>query len=202
MSTRFTLTPSTPLPITFDPEARIASVPRDATIKGIFLAKYVGPLGRQFAEVARTLDAPPTVGRYLPFSDYPLRDMLRLLYATAARTHPGTPLPDACRRITRADLEVFGASSAGKVALALMTDPQAMLLRLPQLTRSMFSDYRGTSELLPGGGVRVHASGMHAQADCGAIGVLEGIVMFFGKTPRIEVDARSPSDATYDVTWA
>src|SRR5262245_58237229 len=59
-------------------EAIAAQIPKTYVVKGMFFSGHVATLGEAFPTITSTLIAPPRLGRYVPFSDYPQSDYLRV----------------------------------------------------------------------------------------------------------------------------
>lgn len=196
----FTVTPSTPLKTTFDPEDRIARAAPGVTVKGMFIAPHAEAAGAAFREIEPRLLKPPRDGRYVGYMDYPLADYYRVVFAGAARAHPHLPLAEACRQAARAHIQAFAGSTVGKVMLAMITDARGALLALPQ----MFA--RGSQGIVVEAeprddGVRVEMRRIGGVQDCSAIGTIEGCVIFYGSEPTIDVELISTEHAAYEVTW-
>ncbi len=186
----------------FDVESRLERVPRTYTLKGMFFSPLLSSLGSQdWDRVRAELVAPPRAGRYLAFADYPQVDYCRLALAAAERLHPDVALPEAARRLARRDFTVFAESRLGKVLIGLAGDLPTVLCALPTLYDKVTRGGRVSAERLDGGGVRLEYRDYHGWVDCYTLGTLEGVVMHFGRRPRVQVGLASEVDATYEVRW-
>ena len=188
------------LDIIFDAEQRALKIPRDATIKGIFLLPLVEGLGEDLAKVWPTLKSPPKGGKYLSFHDYSQADCARLAFALARKTWPNLPHIEACRRMGRKDIQNFRNSTLGRVTLSLLGDPESTLMKLPDVYR-MILNGGGVRAERRNGGVRLYYEGIGGTLDNLQIGTVEGIVMNYGKDPMIEVEMEADDRAIFDVTW-
>lgn len=177
-----------------DVEARFSRFPRHYTIKGMYFTRVLSALGAGLSDVQEKLLEQPR--RYLPFRDYPQVDYSRLCYAAAVRNWPAQPVPEAMRRLARADFEQFAGSKVGRVTLALAGDLRGSLRKLPDMYRMSIKGGTVTAKDEPEG-VRIDFSDFYGWPDCYVLGTLEGIVQHFGKNPRIEAAFHSESSASY-----
>jgi hypothetical protein len=86
------LAPEVPLSGEFDVEETVRAVPGDHRVKGMFFSRLSQHLGDGWRGIQSTLDQPPKYGRYVPFTDYPQRDYVRLCSAAAKKRFPALPL--------------------------------------------------------------------------------------------------------------
>ncbi|MGE0325974.1 MAG: DUF2378 family protein [Polyangiaceae bacterium] len=129
----FRLTPHVPLRKDVDLEWAVSRTGDNYRVKGMFLNPLVKQLGPAWEALSKELDHPPRMGRYLPFKDYPQRDLTRLMYHLGRREFPGVGAFEAFRRLSRNDFGVFAASTLGRVVLSTIRDPIAALLKLPEV---------------------------------------------------------------------
>jgi uncharacterized protein (TIGR02265 family) len=185
---RFRARPTAALTGTVDAEARVASIPRGVTTKGMYLADLMSRLdASQVDDVWPTLQAAPRHQTYQPFLDYPFADALRWLHAVARAQHPGVPLLEGLRRLGRDTVKVFLASRAGQVVRSMNLDPHAALLRMPAMWKVtdpsavVVATERGPHE------VHFEVHGFPGWIDCGLIGTLEQVVLSREAEPEIDV---------------
>src|SRR4051812_15159978 len=119
MAVRFTATPDEPLQVRFDPDERLALISPTVKLKGMFMAKVVEIVGPGWQSTPGLL-APPRLGTYLPFIDYPLVDYLRLSLVAAKKRHPRVPLSEALRLLERSMLSAFTDSAVGRVMMGML----------------------------------------------------------------------------------
>lgn len=129
----FQLTPDVPIRLDVDLEWAVSRTGNSYRVKGMFLNPLVKQLGTAWEALSKELDHPPRMGRYLPFKDYPQRDMTRLMYHLGRREFPGVSAFEAFRRLSRNDFGVFAASTLGRVVLSTIRDPIGALLKLPEV---------------------------------------------------------------------
>lgn len=191
----------TPLTVSFDPEERCALVPRDHVVKGIFFTPKVELLGEDFAKVEPRLLAPPRLGRYVPFGDYPAVDCVRLCFAAAVKAFPDLPIAEACRRIGRRDMLTFCAWPRGSEMLGFPDGVESALLRLPSVYTALHRGGSCSARKRSNGAMRIELSGLWAMLDNLHLGVIEAVVMHFGARPTTELKMLDIEHATFDVRW-
>ncbi|HEU4404151.1 MAG TPA: DUF2378 family protein [Polyangiaceae bacterium] len=190
-----------PLEIVVDPAERVAAVPKHHLVKGMFLAELVRHLGPKWPSVAATLVAPPRLGRYLPFGDYPRVDHIRLLYAVALARYPHATPAQGVRLTGRRDAQIFNDSLVGKALLAPISSVKGALLRGPRAYQLVVRG--GTVRALDLGErwVRLEYRDFAGWVEGATIGLVEGMVGAFGAQASIDIEFLSDADANYDVRW-
>jgi uncharacterized protein (TIGR02265 family) len=191
--------PDDPISGTFDVEATARAFTRKHLAKGMFFNRLLSVLGSSFGDLVPSLEAPPRLGKYLPFSDYPQGDYLRLAVAVAERTYPAWSLREGIRRLSRDDFKVFSDSTLGKVLLAVAGDAHAALLNLPSMYMKVATaDWKITGEEIDKGAVRITFAPVLGPWEF-QLGQLEGLVLAFGKTPSVRVVELPRSAVRFDV---
>lgn len=179
---------------------RIARTPASHVIRGLFFRGYVDALAGDWETIARTLDAPPALGAYLPLVEYPQSDHARLALAVAARRYPTLPMREALRRLERRAARAFSESALGRILISVAGDPRKALLHLPSIYRNLQGG--GTIEARNGPrGVRLELRGFAPWLDCSWVGVIEGLVVLFGRRPVLSIDLHGEESADYEVEW-
>lgn len=193
--------PTDVLDHTIDLQARIDEVPREWEVSGMFFSRLVTAVGPGWRERLTGLERPPRTGRYIPFKAYPQRDYSRFIAAAAERKYRDLPVPEAIRRIARADFDVFAKSTFGKVVLAAVGDARAALHKAPMVYAKVAPGFeRFTTADLNDDVVRIDF-----QPQLGfweyQVGQWEGIVSHW--YPHVEIAARQLEDrlVQYDVKW-
>ncbi len=183
-----------------EPEERFRAFPEDHSIKGMYFPRLVAQLSPSELELAG-LREPPRGGRYLPFKSYPQHDYSRVAYLAACKQHPRLSTREAMRRVARDDFQQFAESRVGKISLSFISDCGEALRRLPDLFNMSLTGGSFGAER-EGDRVRLQFRDYHGWLDCYMFGVLEGIVLSFGNTPRLEADLATECEGTVDVTWS
>jgi len=192
----FTVTMTQKLSGDLDAEAIARRIPRANVVKGMFFSRHVTELGAGFANVATRLDAPPRLGRYVPFSDYPQSDYMRVSTAVALKIYPRLGLREAMRRLGRDDFSVFGESTVGKVILAVVGDAKTALLKTPGIYMKMApGDWTVTGQELDDGAVCIEFFPAYGAWEY-QLEQLEGVVMKYGASSTTTVIESQESRGT------
>lgn len=198
---RFTVAFDQPIRIAFDADERIAMAPADALLKGMFFLRHTSVLKDEWDRIVPTLSGPPRLGSYLPFSNYPFADYLRLSIASARKQYPRESLGQALRLLERDSVKPFADSTVGKVTLRMVPDLASAMLKIPDVQRMVFGVGRIVASSTGPRSVRVEFKGVPSWLDCAALGNFEGAAAMYGEKTVIEADVQGPGDATYDIRW-
>jgi uncharacterized protein (TIGR02265 family) len=196
----FVLHHGEPLKGDVDLGAAVAATPETASTKGIFFVDLLAMLPPRDREaLATTLNAPPRLGRYLPFTSYPVRDLLRLIDA-AARHRFATLAPrEGYRRLGRTGFATFCETTMGKVMMSVIGDPMAAAKKYPEAYRLVTNAPPVTTVEIG----KAHAR-MTFERYVGVceydLGFMEAAVLHFGCTPTLTVD-HGPDALVVDVRW-
>lgn len=169
-----------------DRVALVGEIPPSFTVKGLFCADLAAALGSDFQGLVPKLTQPPRGGKYLAFTDYPMRDHLVLAHALGDKRFPTAGTPQAQRLLARQDVKTLGRSTLGRIMLALAREPKGALLRIPEVFRRMTfgPKVEASSEA---GHVRLDFTDNFGGWEYN-LGQVEGIVMHYGGRPRIDVE--------------
>lgn len=179
--------PTTELTGTLDIDSIALSIPRNYVVKGMFFSALTSRLGPAFHGLVPKLDAPPRLGRYVPFSDYPQSDYLRVSALVAERAYPGVSIREALRRLGRRDYGVFADSTFGRVILSVVGDAGTALHKVPSIYMKVApGDWLVTSEQLAERTVRIDFAPAYGSWEI-QLGQIEGVVMNFHETPSTVV---------------
>ncbi|MEM9188511.1 MAG: DUF2378 family protein [Myxococcota bacterium] len=173
-----------------DVEALVQSLPKKATVKGMFFRALVG--GTKFS-----LDR-----RYLPFIDYPAERFLRAAVEIAAKRYPRRPVLEALRRLGWEAYPVLADSMIGKVIFGVLRDDLNLVFEnarrgyqvsiQPAVVRS---EAVGTDHW------RIHYEELYIFVDSYQVGVVEGCIRHFGRNPEVRIDLSTATSAILDVSW-
>ena len=191
--------PATRLDGDFDVEEIIARIPTHTTVKGAFISRLASAAAGDWPSLVTRLRSPPKLGRYLPFSDYPIVDYARLLFSSVHRLYPSVGTREGVRRFARDDFRTFTESVLGRVMMATVGDFGSAMRAVPLIFRSVVA-----------GGPRVEVRSNGAQGHRVeftdfqipweyAVGQLEGIVQHYEHQPTIVVASTDPAHFAIDV---
>jgi uncharacterized protein (TIGR02265 family) len=197
--TSLTVTPDEKLKGTIDFETVARGIPKSHLVKGVFFARLVSSLGPAFEQLIPSLDGAPRLGRYVPFSDYPQSDYVRVSAAAAHKLHPTLPLREALRRLGRDDLAVFASTTFGKVLLSAVGDARTVLMKTPYIYEKMApGDFVMTVEDIDRSHVRLEIAPMYGIWEY-QLGQMEGVVLNFRQPPLTTVVELPGRKVRFDV---
>jgi uncharacterized protein (TIGR02265 family) len=197
-----TLTLGNRLSGSIDAEAIAQGIPKTFLVKGMFFARLLAQLGPGYSTIEPRLQAAPRFGRYLPFSDYPQSDYVRVSTTAAQKVFPNVPLREAMRLLGREDFSVFAASTLGKVILAVVGDSRSAFLRTPFIYMKMApGDWVVTSEELDERTIRIEFAPVHGIWEY-LLGQLEGVAMNYGGDPTTTIRELPGKKVQFDVRYA
>jgi uncharacterized protein (TIGR02265 family) len=178
-----------------DVEARLAVVPPEATVKGMYFASLL--------EEAQRRRTPLEVRwRIVPFRDYPLRAFHELVLEAARAWWPGEPPREQLRRVGQLAFPAMQRSLVGKVMFgALGGDVGAMMRLSPKGWTVSLSHAR--VELVDSGArhVVLRFAGIYSWLDCYEPGILEGGLMAVGRPGVVALRSRTLTEGDLYVAW-
>jgi len=178
-----------------DLEARIALVPADAKIRGMFLSEALRLAPRLVKSATQQT-------RYVPFSLYPVQDYMRLLLRIAAARSPSKSAGTALLELGFGVYSQFASSIAGTAIFAIA---QLDFRRVCELSPKAYG-----VTLKPGGTEVVHAGPndavvrlvhVWAYPDIFHTGIWLGAMEACGASGTIEVKRCLPSSVELHVHW-
>lgn len=183
-----------------DLDAVLETIAPGVTIRGLFFSRYVKAIGARWSSVSSRLKAPPQRGDYHALAHYPLGDY-QILLDVAARDRAGSPSStrEAYRLLGRGEVEVFAETSLGKIALVMMREPGAALVRYPEVVGLVCEGLGGVARRKPDCVTMTFAHFMGAIES--TVGTLEALVLMFDRMPAIEVTIEGAS-VTFVVRWS
>lgn len=200
VSTGRSLVPSVVLTGDVDVAAIRARIPEHHRMRGLFFNRCVEAARPRWSDVEDKLTAPPPRGVYQAFGEYPSRDYFVIYNAAARGAHPHHGGREALRRYARQEVQSFASSLLGRVTWSLLGDPMAALLRYPDVFGVFSRGPTATAERLDARYVRVELRNAYFPVEY-LLGVVEGIVMAFDKSPRITLE-ELPGLIRFDVRWS
>jgi uncharacterized protein (TIGR02265 family) len=175
-----------------DLEARIAKVPPDAKVRGMFLSEVHRLVPRLNA----------TRPRYIPFTMYPVREYMGLLLRATRARHPSKPPASALLELGFGVYSLFAESLAGT---AIMAATNSDFARVCQAGPKAYG-----ITLSPGSINVVHVGANEAMLQLRDIwvfpevfhtGIWLGAMMSCKVRGTIEVTRWSPCDVDYHMHW-
>lgn len=197
---RGSITPSTPLRGSLDERALIEAMPASHLVKGMFFSRLVDDLEGDWAKVSSELRAPPALGRYIPFSDYPNADHLLLAFRSAKKRYPTLDLSEGLRRVAREHVKTFLGSTLGRISSAMIGDVGGALAALPSLYARVIMGPRYGYEPRREGCAVLTLQGGYGPWE-NVIGQVEGIVLHYGGQPTIVCATRGDDVKELEIRW-
>lgn len=172
-------------------EARIAIIPESAQVRGMFVR-----------ELFRIVPSLRMERRYLPFSNYPMREYVALVLNAARIAHPKLPAANAVFKVGLGVYSVFASSVVGTAIFsvaqhdfrrALEVSPKAYALSMSPVTVTI-------AELEPGY-AEVQMRNFWLLPDVYQSGVLLGAMKVCGAEGTARVTRHAPCDVDIELRW-
>lgn len=186
-----------------DVEGVVAQVPEKALIKGFFVDSFEKLVLAERPELKGKLYEAWPRPSYSPLKSYWRGEVLKVEAHLAHLMFPSLPLREALRRAAQRVYPTFLSSLIGRVVLVALFagDVDAVLKAGPKMMSSMVNYGRVTAERKGEGHWLYHYSDYYSWLDCGDVGVLEGLLMHYGKKPKFTVATNGPFEMWLDIQW-
>jgi uncharacterized protein (TIGR02265 family) len=177
-----------------DLQKRIASMPANATVRGLFF----NDLFAQFPDV----HAHAQRDRYLTFSNYPFSEWCQVLTTAARVCFPKQTPREGVRRIGRRAFPALAQSHAGRVLFALAGNDALATIKVSSKAFALAQSH-GSCEVVSveRGVALLHIRDAWDYPDAYYVGVYEGVFEVFGLAGEIDVCVRSLCDCDLRLTW-
>jgi uncharacterized protein (TIGR02265 family) len=186
-------------PSDVDVEAHLALLPPDGVIRGFLIAGTIAQAGKS-ADVHALAGLPDR--RYLPFLNYPVRDYVRLLVASAALAHPRAARSDALRLLAWSSFDIIAGTTAGRAMFSMLGEDPTRVLLLAKRAYALSVNF-GTveaQEIAPRH-VRVSFRDYPIFLESTQVGVMEGVVRHFNGKPQVTATLADLGTGFLDVRW-
>ncbi len=177
-----------------DVAAHLAALTEAATCKGLFfngLLDLAAPVAPK-REVMRAVGLEEK--RYVPFFDYPMRDLVQLTVAVSKLVHPGVPLGEALRRLGHSAFDTVYATHVGRAIFASI-DLDHIILRGPKAYKLLLSFGEVTAEAISRKTYRMRIRNMPVFLETYQVGVLEGVMRKCKKSGSMRIALQDISNA-------
>jgi uncharacterized protein (TIGR02265 family) len=192
-------TPSTPLHDDVDLAVVVSRLGADYTRKGFFFHRHIKTLGEAFEAVRPTLEAPPRLGVFLPFTDYPTRDYMRVFHHAARTRFPNVAASQAYRVLAREEIASYLELAVGRVSFGMFGDPMMLFLAWSEFAQRLSSRPIGVAHKRGERHVRIEYEDPIGSIPY-ALGVFEGIVLAYKQHPRVTA-TEDGARTTFDIRW-
>jgi uncharacterized protein (TIGR02265 family) len=184
-----------------DIEALVRAVPPHHTIKGAFVASNATLAAAEWSTLEKKLLNPPKGAKYLPFSDYPLADYLRVTDAAARRKYPKVSSREAHRQLSRNTFDVFSQTTLGRVTMSMVTNPNAALLKYQDIFNRMVSGARVVVTEKSPNALDLEFRDYYSTQEA-IYGVIEGVVLAYRQAPQVVLLAKGRGNFLASVEWS
>lgn len=185
-----------------DVAAHLASLPPNATSKGMFFTALLergAPAVSREALLARAGLAPQ---RYVPFGDYSMADNMRLTVALAGVLYPRLSLGQGLRTLGATAFDTFLGSHLGRVLLgALDPDPATILRLAPRVYRALFNFGRMEVQQLEPRRVRVTVADLPIFVETFQVGSVEGMFRHTRHEGEVALALDSLGSGQLELRW-
>lgn len=184
-----------------DIDALVRAVPPHHTIKGAFVASNAALAAPEWDSLEKRLVSPPKGGKYLPFSDYPLGDYLRVTDVAARRKFPRVSSREAHRQLSRNTFDVFSQTTLGKVTMTMVNTPSAALLKYQDIFNRMVSGARVTVTETGPAALDLEFREYYSTQEA-IFGVIEGVILAYRQAPQVVLLAKGRGHFLASVEWS
>jgi uncharacterized protein (TIGR02265 family) len=178
-----------------DVAAEIERIPPAATIKGLFLIPLVAEMRKKAADAKSPRD------RYLPFSDYPLREHAHLLADAAHLLYPDLTTRRGLRKLGRAAQRAFAETTLGKVVWSTVYSVDTALDAAAKTYAIVTPSVRITVMERATGRALVRLEGPSCFFDSNQVGTFEGVLRTCDVRPVVAIRTPARDVGELLLTW-
>lgn len=178
-----------------DLEERLAAVPDDAQVKGLFFRSAV-------REAEKHGGHAPGRSSYSALASYPTKELVEVLVESAELAHPGLPARQALRRLGHMIFPAVRENPAGTFLFSVAGNNLASALRLLGRAYSLFSTSRANLVVTEEKRAVVEIRNAWTFPDCYHLGIIEGSLSTFHTQGEIRVRRLSLSDVDLELRWS
>jgi len=180
-------------PIDF--QARLAAIPAQAVVRGMFLQ-----LLQQ--NVRRDLPAPLRDRRYLAFKNYPMREYVELLAACCAERSARAPIAQHLRELGRSVYPSYAQTITGTAIFAVAGHSYRRVIELcPTAYRVSVERARVSVRSIADGHAVVELRELWNFPDLHQVGIFEGAMSVCNVSGTIRVEPIDFGSANFEITW-
>jgi uncharacterized protein (TIGR02265 family) len=175
--------------------SRLAAVPADAMVRGMFLQLLLEGMSAEAAVSVRGR-------RYVSFKNYPMRDYVELLALSCSKSPRGVGHGECVRRLGRAVYPTYAATVTGTAIFAAAGRNFRRMLELcPLAYRVSTPTALVTIINIEDGRARLALRRMWNLPDLHQVGIFEGAMEVCGAIGSIAVERHSLCDVDLEVRW-
>lgn len=173
---------------------RIPLLPDHAAVKGMFLQTMANAAEERSG-------VRPGRSNYIPFRDYPARDLLELCAESASLAYPDAPPREGVRRLGQLMFPTFRESHVGAVMMSFASELDESLLLVPRVYQTFRAGSSAEVLDVAKGRAVIGLRGVWAFPDVHELGVFEGVLQYFEKSGRVLVRVLSMCDVDLLLEW-
>jgi uncharacterized protein (TIGR02265 family) len=176
--------------------ARVAATPKDAAVRGMFLALLVRSLSPEVASKR-------VVRRYIPFKNYPMREYIELLELSSINARPRLPPAEHVRRLGHTVYPNYAASLTGMAIFAVAGRSFRRVLELSPAAYRIASEEADVKIVsITDGKALIELRNLWNLPDLHQVGVFEGAMHVCNAQGMIRTQVLSHSDVDLEITWS
>ncbi len=176
-------------------EARLAAVPADAQVKGLFFAT-----ARRVAQ--EHAGRAPGRESYSALINYPPQELVTVLAECAALAFPDLPPREGLRRLGHVVFPAVRENAAGTFLFSVAGNTLASAIRLIGRAYALFSTARATLVANEANRALVELRNAWTFPDSYHLGILEGAMRFYHANGEIRLANESYSGADLELRWS
>ncbi len=185
-----------------DVDGVIAQIPESAQIKGFFVTSYEKMLTARRPDLATQIKEAMPRKSYASLNSYPRAEVARAEVALARLVCPDQPVREAIHQATLHVYPTFLSSLLGRVVLSTVGRNVDTVLGLGPRMMSSVTNYGSVAaEKIAERHWRYHYKDYYSWLDCGDVGVIEGLLVHYGKVPHLTVAITGPFEMWLDIKW-
>jgi uncharacterized protein (TIGR02265 family) len=168
-------------------EALLRETPAYFSVKGLFIASLGSELPPdRWESVLETLEAPPSNRRHAALTNYPVRDLQRVIHALAESLYADLGTREGFRQAGRRVFSTFASSTFGRAIVATVGDAMSAILKYPSTYHLAAQGGLASAKQLGPRTVRVRWDDYAGSSEY-ALGLLEGVALAYGHEPHARV---------------
>jgi uncharacterized protein (TIGR02265 family) len=178
-----------------DFEKRLAAIPPNAQVRGMFLQLLTESIGAQ----SRVQHAKR---RYVGFKNYPMREYVELLARSCTENYPKIAMAERVRRLGRMVYPNYANTLSGTAIFAAAGRSFRRVVELcPAAYRVSVESSEVTIRTINDGHALVELRNLWNIPEFHQVGIWEGAMLVCRASGSIKVQVHSPCDVDMDIQW-
>jgi len=186
-----------------DLDAHLALLPTGATCKGMFVRDVLAMAAKHATpqQIAESIGIAPR--RYLPFSDYPMTENMRLTYEVGRLLGGARGAGAGLRALGRIGFRSFLSSTPARVLMAVVGvgDVEKVFMLTPKSYALSVNYGRVSAERVGERCVHVSIAEYPSYLETYQVGIFEGVFDHFHVRGHVRIAMQDLATATMELTW-